>query len=211
MIDLEQSTLALLFLYSVALGAMLGVTYEVIRLAKMMLGVEYGRVASKLGRARRAVVFAVTFVADVVFWIIFAASSLLLTYNVSGGAFRGMVYVGMLLGGAAYYLTLGRLTIKIGMKLTRLIRKIAVRIIRLMSVPLRAIFYLIVKIYHLTIGKIIGKIVCVMKERRVKGKTAPRNDVALPQNIQKENDRDVTKYRYEREGRISFGRSGDRR
>lgn len=212
MIDLSQSTLASLLVYSVLLGVLMGVLYDVIRFIKLLCGIGGGSKGSGgkitlTGIASWLVVFAF----DVLFWLIFAASSLILTYNVSGGVFRAMVYFGMLSGGAIYYLTLGKLTLKLGVRAARLIRRIALGALRAVLVPFRAIFSLVAKIYHLTIGKIIGKIVYEKRERQRARASANENAVALPQNMQKENDEDVTKYRYEREGRICFGRSGNKR
>ena len=208
MIDLSQSTLAALLFYSVFLGVALGVFYDAVRFIKLLLGIGIGAMERCGGFTfKRVISEVIVFAFDVIFWIVFAISSLILTYNVSGGVFRGMVYFGMISGGALYYFTVGRLTLKLGDKLARMIRRIAGGVIRFVLAPLRAIFYFVLKIYHLTIGKIIGKIICVMRTRRQAGKAASDDAAAVPQNIQKENNEDVTKYRYEREGRISFGQS----
>lgn len=205
MIDISQATLAWLFVYSVALGILLGMFYDAIRFCKMLLGVDYGKRKARRGRARKAFVFFITFIFDVIFWLIFAASSVLLTYNVSGGVFRGMVYFGMLSGGAAYYLTLGRLTLKIGDATARFIKRAVWRVIKLILVPVRAIFSLIIKLYHLTFGKVIGKIISERKRRKEALRAALSPPADLIEKTQKENETNVTKRRYEREGRISFG------
>ena len=82
MIDLSQSTLAYLLGYSFLLGISLGVIYDAFRFMKQLLGVPYGKDAAteqKRGKLLRALQFSVTFVFDRVFWLLFAASSLLLT------------------------------------------------------------------------------------------------------------------------------------
>ena len=145
------------------------------------------------------------------FWLVFAISSVLLTYNVTGGVFRGMVYFGMIAGGAVYYLTVGKLTLKAGDKLARFIRKTAGRVIKLILVPVRAIFSLIIKLYHLTFGKVIGKIISERKRRKEARVAALSPPAALIEKTQKENETNVKKYRYEREGRISFGECRNKR
>ena len=147
MIDLSQQTLIRLLVGAFLLGIVHGLLYEAIRFVKILLGVRYGELAENTthSRARGVLIFAVTLFGDVMFWLIFAASSLLLTYNVSGGVFRGMVYIAMLAGGAAYYLTLGRLMLALSIRLDRLIKKIAVFIIRILLIPIRAIFSFIIK------------------------------------------------------------------
>ena len=211
MIDLSQQTLIQLLVGAFLLGVVHGLLYEAIRFVKILLGVRYGELAKKStqSRAKGVLIFAVTLVGDVTFWIMFALSSLLLTYNVSGGVFRGIVYIAMLAGGAAYYMTLGRLMLALSIMLDRLIKKIAAFIIRILLIPIRAIFSFIIKIYHLTIGKLIGKIIGVVKEWSLKRKSMVEA-AALPQEINEDNKSDESKYRYKREGRISFtGRRAD--
>ena len=208
MIDLEQTTLAWLFAYSAALGVLLGVIYDAIRFVKMLLGVDYGNTERERGRAKRAMLFIVTFVFDVAFWLVFAVLSVLLTYNVSGGVFRGMVYFGMILGGTCYYLTVGRLTLKIGIKISGFIKRAVAKLILLILVPLRVIFSLLFRLYYLTIGKVIGRIIYRRKKRRQKHSATSPSMEALLIERQEETENNVTKNRYEREGRISFGGRG---
>lgn len=208
MIDLSQSTLAYLLGYSFLLGISLGVIYDAFRFMKQLLGVPYGKDAAteqKRGKLLRALQFSVTFVFDVVFWLLFAASSLLLTYNVSGGVFRGMVYTGMTAGLSAYYFTLGRLVLMLSGKVARFLRRAVAWTVRKLKRIIKAIIYPIIKLYHLTFGKVIGKIKAERKARRVR-RLAEQNANAseLPSSIKEEEKTDVTKYRYEREGRISF-------
>lgn len=213
MIDLSQSTLVALLLYSLLLGVILGVFYDVMRFIRLFLVVK-ARTDTSCGNGitvKGVLGGAIIFVFDVIFFLVFAVSSLILTYNVSGGVFRGMVYFGMLAGGAIYYLTVGRLTLKLEEKLVRILRRASIRALRLVLALMRPIFCFALKIYHLTIGKIIGKIVRVTRERRQRLKATANGVAALPQNIQKENDKDVTKYRYEREGRICFGQPRNKR
>ncbi|MBE6583405.1 MAG: hypothetical protein E7649_00295 [Ruminococcaceae bacterium] len=206
MIDLSQSTVLLLILSSALIGIAHGLIYDGIRLFKMMLGVDYGKAAVEpTSVGKRIFLYAVTFLCDAVFCISFAISSILLTYNVSGGVFRGIVYVGMLGGGALYYLTLGRLVLKINVKLAKHIKKIIRWLVGKLIMPFKAIISLIIKLYHLTIGKVIGKIIsviCARREQRknVANKAMPR----LPEYSEEEACKDVKKYRYKEQGRISF-------
>ncbi len=208
MIDLSQSTVAYLILSSVILGVLLGVLYDVMRFMKLMLGVRYEKDASRVrvSKAKKAFLYIVTFIFDLSFGLCFAVFSILLTYNISGGIFRGIVYVGMIGGGIAYYLTLARLVLKLNIKLTRLIKKVLKWVWYALMKPVKAIISLIIKLYHLTIGKVIGKIVGDIRMRQEQQRRKAENEsvAKLPENTNKETDRDVTKYRYKQEGRISF-------
>ncbi len=207
MIDLSQSAIAYLALSAILLGAAHGVLYDMIRFVKLMLGVEYGKPSSEgNGKVKNVFLHIFTFICDVIFWICFAVTSVILTYNMSGGVFRGIVYLGMLGGGALYYFTLGRLVLKINIKLTRLVKKTLKWLYWIVTAPIRAIISLIIKLYHLTIGKVIGKIVSEVKRRQERRKQRSQTAVAAlePEYTKEEKNTDVTKYRYKGEGRISF-------
>ena len=122
-----------------------------------------------------------------------------------------MVYTGMTAGLSAYYFTLGRLVLMLSGKVARFLRRAVAWTVRKLKRIIKAIIYPIIKLYHLTFGKVIGKIKAERKARRVR-RLAEQNANAseLPSSIKEEEKTDVTKYRYEREGRISFsGRRGE--
>ncbi len=185
-----------MLLYSFLCGIILSVVYEGIRLLKLICAPpekhSYG--------VRKAFYHILTFLTDLVFVLLFALVAILLTYRVSGGIFRGMVYVGMLAGTALYYFTVGRLTIKISLGLAKFIKKATRMILKLIYKPLRAFFLLIFKLYALTIGKIIGKIVYNVKQKRSEKQAALEG--VTETNVLAESREEKG---YRKEGRISFG------
>ncbi len=189
-------------------GAIIGAVYECVRVLRMLVcPSEQGRLAS----LRRGAEIILVFVSDLVFCLLFAVTALLLTYNISGGIFRGCVYLCMGLGWLIYRLTVGRLTYKIEKKLTFFIKKVLKRLLKLFFVPIRAIILLIVRLYTLTIGKKLCKIRCKLKEKREKRETERKKkrekteDVPmLPPPEEEENKNADKGYKYRNECRKSF-------
>ena len=207
MIDLSQQLLLGLLLHSLAAGALMGAIYDVIRFVKMLVGVEYGayKKTSKF-TLKNAVTSVVTFCSDVIFWLLFALCAISLTYTISGGIFRGLVYIGMLSGLCVCYLTLGKLTLKISSKISKVVKKTVRALIKIILIPLRAIFCIFVRLYRLTIGKIIGKIKEREKKRRQDRKSVSdaQSVAALPAGDGEE-DINARLSGYKKENRISFG------
>jgi hypothetical protein len=207
MIDLSQKLLSGLLLHSLIAGVIMGVIYDVIRLGKMLLGVEYGVYRERVGFTfKNAVTSAVTICSDVIFWLLFALCAVSLTYTLSGGVFRGLVYIGMLSGLCVYYFTLGKLTLKISSKISKVVKKTVRALIKIILIPLRAIFCVFVRLYRLTIGKIIVKIKEREKIRRQKRDAmAEKSSVAAISDGDGEEDINARLSGYKKENRISFG------
>ncbi len=213
MIDLSQELLGGLLIRSFLCGVVLGIFYELIRFVKIFLGVDFVRhkSMSAYSRPRRLLLYAFTFVSDIIFWIVFGIVSIALTYHTSGGVFRGMVYVGMLVGLVTYYFTLGRVMLLLSAKVTCLLKKLLKFIIKMLLLPINAAVSLFVKLYHLTIGKIIGKIIDRIVLRRERKRQAKLNNDATAQTCDECGGEEISKYanstqRYRKEGRISFGK-----
>lgn len=176
----------------------MGVLYDILRFIRLMLSGD--------GRAWRAIGYTVTFIADLVLWLSFGAVSILLIYKVIGGAFRGMVYVGMLSGAALYYFSISKLTLRITRFAVKMIKKALLAALRVIAFPFIMIFRGVFLLYRLTIGKIIGKIICRVREvknaRRVED-APPALDVECGKE---ELVYVFGKAAYRRDGRIDFGR-----
>ncbi len=175
----------------------------------MLLGIGQG------ARVRRILSGVFLFVTDMCFCLFGASAAILLTYNISGGVFRGCAYLGMGLGLLIYRLTLGRLMNKIELSLTKLIRKVIRGLIKVLLVPSRAIFSLICKLYALTIGRIIGKIKCkVILQRELRKRELEKKKAAeivpakMSEETKEEKNNAEKASRYKKEDRISFGYRG---
>lgn len=207
MIDLSQSLIFELLLKAFLLGAALGLFYDVIRFIKMLCGVEYFVSAECRERTtvRKTVIFAVTFLTDLIFWLIFGISSIILLYNICGGVFRASIYPCMLFGFLLYYFSLGRLFLIIGSKTVLLLKRICRWIIRLILIPIRLVGRFFIFIYHLTIGKIVGKIkerINLSREKKKKSAEDEPTELDVGEEERKYGDEG---YRYRKEGRIYFG------
>ena len=206
MIDLSQEIILSLILRSFFTGAVLGLLYECVRVVKMLFCI------NRSTRGGKILLFIYLFFTDLAFCLLFAFFAILLTYNLSGGVFRGCVYVCMALGLMIYRLTLGRLAGRIERVITNIIRKASRAILRLVVIPIRAIFSLVCRLYSLTIGRIIGKIICsVRKKRKERPRASAEGNEGLllpPSSIEgeKEEENNAKRARgYKKEDRISFG------
>lgn len=206
MIDLSQEIILSLILRSFFTGAVLGLLYECVRVVKMLFCI------NRSTRGGKILLFIYLFFTDLAFCLLFAFCAILLTYNLSGGVFRGCVYVCMALGLMIYRLTLGRLAERIERVITNIIRKASRAILRLVVIPIRAIFSLVCRLYSLTIGRIIGKIIYSARERRIANRGAPQERVEgqLPppssrEEIKEEENNAKRARGYKKEDRISFG------
>jgi hypothetical protein len=201
MIDLTQKELASLLLRGLLLGAALGVFYDAIRFVKAFFFVNYTKGSPEPCGFKKVVAMAVTFITDVIFCLVIAVTSILLLYSV-GGIFRGMIYPAMLAGFLLYYLTVGRLVLKLSVRLAKTIKSLLLWVLKLLWRPFFSLQRGIISLYHLTIGKILGTIKSkkrIAQERRKA--TECKEAAALPQG--KEELVYVNgKTGYKREGRI---------
>lgn len=210
MIDLSQSELAALLLRSILCGVFFGGIYDIIRSVKMLCGVRYGESEEeKTPAGRRVVIYTVTLITDIVFWVCAGCAAILLMYS-SGGFFRGMTFVGMTGGFLIYYFTLGRLVLKLSRRVTSFLKKIIRRAAILAVKPIKKLLDGIISLYHLTIGKIIDKIIEGSKKKREEKQSADEGEnEPCVADLGKEGFVYVDgKTGYRRQGRISFGSRG---
>ena len=215
MINLSQTEVFGLLLKAFLLGVALGIFYDGLRFLKMLCGVRYFGEERSQSRAKNIFEYAVTFLTDLIFWLTFGISSILLLYNVVGGVFRFSIYPLMISGLFLYYISIGNLVLKLSAGIVRLldkicravgvfVLKICRAVIKLVSVPILQIKRFFIFLYHLTIGKILGKI----KEERIlraQRKTAGSENDG-PTEREREGESEDAGRIYRRDGRISFGR-----
>ena len=214
MIDLSQEAIVTLLLRSFLCGVLLGVAYDGIRTLKMFFGIRYGKDAGiPSGRARKIIAYAVTFITDIVFWLLVGVCSIALMYTVGGGVFRGVTYLALAFGFLIYYLTLGRLVLKISALLTAFVKRVFARLLGIILYPIKWLFGAIISLWHLTIGKIIGKIIRELVRRNSRGATDAQDEKLPLENGGGEEEYVYvgSKGRYRKSGRIDFGRSSGKR
>lgn len=103
--DIERQ-LALM-LYALALGAMLGAVFDVLRITRVIVAYRGG---AEIGKGLQGCVFVLCFIEDTLFSVFSAVSLVLFCFKANGGTSRGYILFGALVGFALYLATLGRLT-----------------------------------------------------------------------------------------------------
>jgi spore cortex biosynthesis protein YabQ len=94
-ISIAQQTAV--FLYSVLLGAMLSVFYDIFRALRKHIPHHN----------------LVVMLEDILFWLISAAAVFVFIYNTNSGEVRAFVFIGAVLGGVLYFLTISKLVIRL--------------------------------------------------------------------------------------------------
>lgn len=205
MIDLSQEVLLSLLIKSFILGVALGVFYDFIRAVKMFFGVRYAHPIVKSSAVVNVFSYAVTFLTDIAFWSVVGVASILLMYAVGGGVFRGLTYVGLAVGALLYYFSIGRLVLRVSERLVGLIKKALRRVALVLAKPFVLLWRGLIYLYHLTFGRIIGKIKDKNTRRKKCAEIVPDEELALDGYGKEEFVYVDGKNGYKRDGRISFG------
>lgn len=208
MIDLSQGVLLALLVKSFLAGVALGVFYDLIRAFKMFFGVRYARPIAKRSVAVSALAYIVTFLTDILFWVIVGVTSILLMYGVGGGVFRGLTYSGLVAGALLYYFSIGRLVLKVSEKVVDIIKKAVRRVTRILAKPFVLVGRGLIFLFHLTIGNFLGKIKNRRAQKRKCAQIEPDEAPALENGGKDEFVYVDGKNGYKRDGRISFGYIG---
>ena len=128
--EISMNSLLYSFLWSIVLGAFLGVAYDVVRISRAFIGVEYGNIPpppkkiklpiiSKLKKEkkcnkRRASSVALNifiFAGDILFCVFTALALVIYIYHSNEGKARWMVFFGAAIGFFAYYFSIGKLVV----------------------------------------------------------------------------------------------------
>ncbi|MBE6685102.1 MAG: hypothetical protein E7592_05585 [Ruminococcaceae bacterium] len=208
MIDLSQQVLLALLIKSFLAGVVLGVFYDLIRAFKMFFGVRYALPIVKRSVAVSVLAYIVTFLTDILFWIVVGITSILLMYGVGGGVFRGLTYLGLAVGALLYYFSIGRLVLKVSETVVTFVKRVVRRVAKILAMPFVWVGRGLIFLFHLTIGKFLGKI----KDRRAQKKKCaeiePDEATAFEDGGKEEFVYVDGKNGYKRDGRISFGYIG---
>jgi len=208
MIDLSQEILLALLIKSFLAGVALGIFYDFIRAFKMVFGVRYVRPIVKRSVAVDVLAYIVTFLTDILFWIVVGVTSILLMYGVGGGVFRGLTYLGLAVGALLYYFSIGRLVLKVSEAAVNFVKRAVRRAVRILAMPFVWVGRGLIFLFHLTIGKILGKIKERRAQRKKRDKIEPDEAIALEGDGKEEFVYVDGKNGYKRDGRISFGYVG---
>lgn len=213
MMENSQALLPLLFFRSLLSGFFAGLIYELFKAVGVVLGLFHSADREKSGRIKAMFSVVYLFFIDALTIVSAAVLSVILIYH-SGGSFRGLVYIGIFTGYLIYRVVFQKTAEKIFSFVARILRKITFWAFFIVSRPFAIIFKGIVLIYHLTIGKIIGKIMLKIKKSREDKRLLKKERASEicescgePQNAEEDGYVYVGKNNgYKRDGRISFGK-----
>ena len=152
----DPLSLLSLLLSSLASGVVLGVLYDVIRISRVLLGVnhyvtaiEKKNACPKLCQRQRkqkrprlvAALFQIVLaVQDILYCLTIGAVAAVLMFYHNNGVFRSFVIVGILLGIVAYLLTVGKLVIRASEYVVFSIKRVTLYVVYYTSWPFVALF-----------------------------------------------------------------------
>ncbi len=145
--NLQGETL-LLILRSFLSGVMLGGVYDIFATALKEPSADAKRLI-------KIIFSCLLFVFDFLFCVCCGVTALLLMYYSNRGFFRAIVLPIMFLGFICFRVSLGRLF----RRFLRFVYGVIFKLIKILLIPLKFIKSKLILLYHLTIGKILAKIV----------------------------------------------------
>ena len=149
-----------LVLWSLAVGGVLCLIYDVIRVSRWTLSIETDIMKMK-GQGLFILKLLYTFFTDVFFCIFIAVCILLLSYYLNGGLMRGLTVICMSVGFFAVRISVSRIFTVVIYKLAKGIRWLIRGIISIFAKILKIILRPVFSLYHLTLGRFI----CIIKDR----------------------------------------------
>jgi hypothetical protein len=182
-IRIEPDRLMGMLLWGIVCGAALGLLWDVFRLTRVMLGVNYPtrrtripdekRPLPLLGRPapsrtgadtarRRWLCSTVIFCEDILFGVICGVVMTLLVYITNDGTFRIMAPAGMLCGFIAYYLTVGRLVLSLSQAIIYFLRVLCCYAVAAVLLPFR----LTVTLWKKTVGTWATRVAGHIRQQR---------------------------------------------
>ena len=96
----------------------------------------------------------VTYIEDIIFWILTGISIIFCMYNFSDGSLRLFMFLGLGFGIITYMLTLSKLIIKIAVFLISIIKKILKKVLKIIIIPTKFIYKIISKPVYIMQNKI---------------------------------------------------------
>jgi len=170
---LPEENLALLLLYSITVGAFLGVLWDIFRILRIAV---YGKqkkmlqcpikLPSDVNDVKKALSFyhrqnafsfagISIFISDLLFSITAALTVILLLFHINGGEIRGFALFGALIGFIIYYFTVGRLTVFFSDLIIKATKRL---IFFIFSVTFKPLLMFFRKILHYILGLIYKRI-----------------------------------------------------
>ena len=190
-----QGETLLLILRSFLSGAILGVLYDIFSTLLCDPPADSKKII-------KIIFSCLLFICDFLFCICCGVTALLLMYYSNRGFFRAIVLPIMFLGFVCFRISLGRLF----RRFLKFVYGIIFKLLKILLIPLKFIKSKLILLYHLTIGKILAKIVLWVRNareaRRLRAQQSTSQDTP---EIPEEEFVHVGKGAgYKRNGRIKF-------
>lgn len=168
-----------MILYSAAIGALLGVIYDIFRIIRIAVQISERDNANgnaKSAKMRETFSFIIIFIEDILFFIIAAIITILFIFMVNNGQVRLFAITGEILGFTVYYFTVGRVVKALAERIIALIR-LFIRLIYKYIVlpPIRLVRYIFNKIIN-AVRKVLNYL--RTKYIRRKLRTYTKNEMA---------------------------------
>ncbi len=160
--EISQKLLCFLFLSSFAVGAALGMVYDLFYLSRLLLGFPKGTSESLPSQGKRtkitkALGACLLFMEDFFFILLSGVCLLLLLYFVNDGQFRIGAPLGLGCGFFVYRVTLGRWFLAISETLVKLVRRVVKLLLGCLLFPLQATGRCLYRWVILPIGRVIAE------------------------------------------------------
>ena len=175
-----------LVLYSLILGAILGVLFDALRISRILL--TYRGVGSKIRHVSDTFLSAITFIEDILFASVCAVVLILFCFKVNRGISRSFILFGSGVGFTLYYFTVGRLTSLAANAISRAFYAIFAFITKRCIYPIiRFIIKILKKMFDATLGKFSRNV--LVKIRALRTKNVSRDLHKLIARLYIENNR----------------------
>jgi len=150
MIYTPQGQLFILLVYSMVVGAALGILYDVFRIFRIAFTADSEEKIRIRHKNAKFIINALVFVQDLLFWLIAAIVTVLFIFMANTGQVRLFALGAQFLGFLAYHFTLGKLVMKISDKIIRGIKYILRMFMKYAIIPVvNALVKLYIKLYKI--------------------------------------------------------------
>ncbi len=150
---LSMTNQALLFLYSVIFGFVVGFFYDILRVFRRII------------KHHKILIH----IEDFLYWIFLTATLFFIMLSINNGEIRFFLFPGVFIGMILYYHTVSGLFLKTSDKIIKLIKTVLLFAIRLILLPLKSVYDLFKKIFFLIFGGLIYKIKNYKKSKNGNG------------------------------------------
>lgn len=153
--EISQLSFVLLAIYSFLFGILLGVAYDVIRIQRVLLGVEY-----KTGKRRinyrdielpiikkkaylkhknisKGILNVYIALGDILFVTLCGVMTVLVAYAYNSGRIRAVILICLITGFVIYYFTVGKIVMRLSELIAFLLRSAILYMVAIFSFPIR--------------------------------------------------------------------------